>query len=210
VATVQNNTPHKIIVVLRLPKPVAAFIIRATAIHDAMAANSKTYPSPPLVLTSYATHISALSAAEVLAKTRAAGAVAARITAQKQVSTDIGELQGYVQMVVNADPADADNLAQQAGMFVRSYTHPAKPPLAVKQTQTGVVHVVAKATKGAKLNDWQYSVDGGKTWVSIPSTTKAKTTISGLTPGVEVTYRQRVQTKAGAQDWSQPISALVT
>jgi len=72
------------------------------------------------------------------------------------------------------------------------------------------VHVVAKATKGAKLNDWQYSVDGGKTWVSIPSTTKAKTTISGLTPGVEVTYRQRVQTKAGAQDWSQPISALVT
>ncbi len=41
-ATVQ--TPHKIIVVLKLPKPVAAFIIRATTIHDAMAANSKTYP----------------------------------------------------------------------------------------------------------------------------------------------------------------------
>jgi hypothetical protein len=204
------NSPHKIIVVLKLPNTVAAFIIRATAIHDAMAANSKTYPSPPLVLTTYATHISALSAAETLAKTRAAGAVAARITAQKQVSTDIGELQGYVQSVVNADPTDADSLAQQAGMFVHAYTHPAKPPLAVKQTLTGVVHVVAKAIKGAKTNDWQYSVDGGKTWLSVPSTTSANTTITGLTPGVLVSYRQRPITKAGPQDWSQPISAMVT
>ncbi len=95
-------------------------------------------------------------------------------------------------------------------MFIRNYTHPAKPPLAVKQTSTGIVHVVAKATKGAKTNDWQYSVDGGKTWVSVPSTTKASTSISGLTPGVAVTYRQRIVTKAGPQDWSQPVSATVT
>jgi len=44
----------------------------------------------------------------------------------------------------------------------------------------------------------------------VHTTTKASTSIQNLTPGVSLTYRQRVLLKTGLSDWSQPISALVT
>jgi hypothetical protein len=49
-------------------------------------------------------------------------------------------------------------------------------------------------------HDWQYSSDGGKTWISAPSSLQAKTTLSGLTPLTTVMVRQ---------DWDQPVSAVV-
>jgi len=76
-------------------------------------------------------------------------------------------------------------------------------------TVTGTVEVVAKATKGAKMNDWQYSTDGGKTWIDAPPTSKATTTIPNLTPATTVMFRQRVFTKAGLSNWGQPVSALI-
>jgi hypothetical protein len=47
------------------------------------------------------------------------------------------------------------------------------------------------------------------TWISLPSSLQAKTTISGLTPLTTVMVRHCAVTKAGPQDWSQPISAVV-
>ena len=83
--------------------------------------------------------------------------------------------------------------------------------LAVKPgTVSGTVNIVAKATKGAKQNQWQYSLDGGKTWIDLPPTTKARTAVASLTPGTTVTVRQRVFTKAGVGDWGQPVSQFVT
>jgi hypothetical protein len=57
--------------------------------------------------------------------------------------------------------------------------------------------------------EWQYSVDGGKTWVVAPVTLQAKTTILGLTPGATVTFRYRGVTKTGDGDWSQLITFIV-
>jgi len=74
---------------------------------------------------------------------------------------------------------------------------------------SGSVHAIAKATKGARANEWQYSLDGGKTWFDLLPTTGADTTIHGLTPGTTVSIRQRVLTKAGLTDWGQPVSTLV-
>jgi len=197
-------------VVAKLPRPVADFIIRVSAIHDAFATSSKTYPSPPVTMPVFASHIATLTTAETAVKTRAAGTVADRDAARKAVVIDVGLLQGYAQQAVNADPANADALAQDAGMTVRKSTRPAKPPLAAKPASTGAVHLVAKAIKGGKSNEWQYSADGGKTWVSVPSSTQAKTSITGLQVGALVSFRHRAVTKAGPQDWSQVISATVT
>jgi hypothetical protein len=85
-----------------------------------------------------------------------------------------------------------------------------KPSLATKQTLSGAVHVVAKATKGAKADNWQYSTDGGKTWLSAPTSTKSTTLITRLTPGGTLTVRHQAVTKAGPLDWSQPVTAIVT
>lgn len=57
--------------------------------------------------------------------------------------------------------------------------------------------------------EWQYSTDGGHTWVVVPSTLQARTTVSGLTPGATVQFRVRPVTKTGEGDWSQPTSLIV-
>ncbi len=84
-----------------------------------------------------------------------------------------------------------------------------KQDLAVKQTISGAVHVIAKATKGAKAYDWQLSTDGGKTWQSAPSTTKSSTIIAGLVLATIVSFRHRALTTAGAGDWSAIVTAVV-
>jgi hypothetical protein len=115
-----------------------------------------------------------------------------------------------VEQLVNADSANGATIAQDAGMQLRKVPTRNKPLLALnKGATTGTVHVVAKATKGAKANEWQYSLDGGKTWIDMTPTTKANTSIQNLTPGTTVSVRQRVLTKAGQSDWGQPVSTLV-
>jgi len=36
--------------------------------------------------------------------------------------------------------------------------------------------------------DWEYSADGGKTWVLLPSTLQAKTSVTGLAAGTTVQF----------------------
>jgi hypothetical protein len=159
------------------------------------------------VLTS---HIDDLSAKQAATETRTKGAAATRDTARKLVAVDLGSLKDYVGQVVNADPANAESIATEAGMAVRKAKNPAKPPLAAKSSSVGTVKLVAKAIKGGKSNEWQQSSDGGKTWTALPPSTRVATTVTGLQSATTVMFRHRVVTKAGAQDWSQPISAVVS
>ena len=205
-----KNNINTIIVVLKLQQTsVPALLERVTSIVTAMETNKATFPSPTPPLATVKADVAALIGAQTALKNHA-GSRADRDDKQKVVVADAGALHGYVRQVVNADPSNAEILADQASMTLRKASAPTKAALAVKQTVSGVVNVVAKATKGARINEWQYSTDGSKTWIDVPSTTKAKTTIHNLTPGVSVSYRQRVVTKDGTGDWSQPISALVT
>jgi hypothetical protein len=45
--------------------------------------------------------------------------------------------------------------------------------------------------------------------VSVPSTLRARTTVTGLTPGSTVEFRFKSVVKAGESDWSAPVSLLV-
>jgi hypothetical protein len=57
--------------------------------------------------------------------------------------------------------------------------------------------------------EWAYSTDGMKTWVSMPFTTKATTTIFGLVPGSTVHFRYRPVTKDGVGNWSDRAAIIV-
>jgi hypothetical protein len=70
-----------------------------------------------------------------------------------------------------------------------------------------ILHAVSAARRASY--EWQYSTDGGKTWVQAPGTLQTKTTIAGLTPGVTVTFRYRALTKTGEGDWSLPTQIMV-
>jgi hypothetical protein len=205
-----NKSSRTIRVILKMPIKVADFIVRAQTIHDTMAANPKTFPSPSPALTVLAADIADLVTKEASARARTVGAVADRDAARKAVSDDLSGEQAYVEQLVNADPANGAIIAQDAGMQLRKVLSRNKPDLALKKgAVSGAVRVFAKATKGARANEWQQSLDGGKTWIDLPPTTKASTAIQNLTPGVTVSIRQRVLTKAGQSDWGQPVSTLV-
>lgn len=206
--TTSTNIP---IVVLGLPKTnsVPALIVRANVIKDAMTSNATTFPSPVPPLATVVALIAGLTTAETAYKAHA-GTRADRDSARTALLAALKQLHTYVQQLASASPAQADVIAQDAAMTLRKVGAHSKSDLAVKQTVTGSVHVIAKADKTARSNDWQYSVDGGKTWIDWPSSTKASTTITGLQPGLMVSYRHRPLTKLGPGNWSQPVSALVT
>jgi hypothetical protein len=207
---VANKTTNRIGVALGLPRKVADLLLRAQGIHDAMAANSKTLPSPSPALAVLQTDISTLATKEAAAKTRTPGAVIDRDQALTVLRVDLNSERLYVESVVNANPASAAEIVADAGMSLFKVAAHSKPPLAVKAGATsGTVKIVAKATQGAKANDWQMSTDGGKTWIDLPSTTKASTSVANLTPSTTVQFRQRAITKAGEADWSLPVPHVV-
>ncbi len=73
----------------------------------------------------------------------------------------------------------------------------------------GEVIVRAKAVKGASY-EWQYSLDGGKTWIAMGTTTVANTTLLGMTVATTVMFRFRTTVKKTTSDWSPTISFFVT
>ncbi len=202
---------HKIVVVLglNLKAGINALIMRATAIVTAMQGNPKLFPSPVPSFVQALADIAAFTDAETAYKSHL-GTKAVRDDKKNAVVADMNQYHGYVEQLANANPSQAQVIVAAASMTLKNpATHP-KSDLAVKQKVSGSVEVIAKSVKGARVHSWQYSTDGGKTWIDAPQTTKATTTITGLTPGVTVMYRQRAVTKAGPGDWSQPISAVVT
>jgi hypothetical protein len=160
-------------------------------------------------LAKVASDLAALSAAQAALKNHT-GSRVDRDGAAKVVVSDMSQLHAYVESLANADSEQAETIAGDAAMTIAKRTPHHKPPLAVKQTVSASVKLIAKATPGAKANEWEYSTDGGKTWNYLPPTTQANTTVNDLVPGTVVAYRQRVLLKTGLSDWSQPISALVT
>jgi len=74
---------------------------------------------------------------------------------------------------------------------------------------SGAVKLVTASAGPRSSYEWEYSLDGGETWVAVAPTIQARTTVPGLTPGVTVQFRYRTVTKAGAGDWSQTVALMV-
>jgi hypothetical protein len=200
-----------IVVVLGITKstPVSLLIETATSIINAMTANKVTFGTPNPALSSVSAASTALANAQAAFKAHT-GTRAARDDARTALIQQLQLLRDYVQGVASADLAQASTIAEDAAMRLRKSTAHQKSDLSVKGLASGSVKVIAKALKGAAANDFEYSTDGGKTWIAVPTSTKASTTITGLVPGTAVTYRHRPITKSGPGDWSQTVTAIVT
>jgi hypothetical protein len=71
------------------------------------------------------------------------------------------------------------------------------------------VDVVAPTAARRASYEWEYSLDGGKTWIDAGPSLQARKTISALPVGTSVQFRVRGVTKAGPLDWSQPLALMV-
>ena len=200
---------HRVIAALNMPLSVPAFIKGSRAVVTAMA-NNPYFPSPNPPLPTVTKSIDQLDAAEQLAATRAKGAVEARDAARANVVSNLHDLRQYVQSRADADPANAEKIITSAGMSVKRSPARTKSDFEAKAGPvSGSVHLVVRAPARRASYEWQWSIDGGKTWQQAPGTLQAKTTIAGLPMGVVCEFRFRSITKGGEGDWSQVIQFLV-
>ena len=205
-----KQSVHHPIAVLVLPKPVPALVTYAQSVVKAMTGNP-SFPSPVPALATVAAAIGALHDAETATLARTKGAAQARNDKRAALVTLLRQLLGYVQTVADADVETADTVIRSAGIAVKK-TGTRKPRVFVAEPGaiSGSAKLIAASAGPRASYEWQYSTDGGKTWVIAPVTLQAKTTILGLTPGATIQFRYRPVTKTGEGDWSQSVSLLVS
>jgi hypothetical protein len=163
--------------------------------------------------------ITVVDDAETLAGTGAKGTARAR-NGQRKI------LMGMLKIVLPLVQAIADQCAtmdaaiaaiEESGFVVAIVTRRIKPILAAKQSQAGApVVLVANATALGAIRtrknffNWQFSVDGGLTWVTVPSTPKSKTSIANLTPLTHYSFRVSLTDSSGVMgEWSPVVGLLV-
>lgn len=205
-----SKSIHRSLAILKLPRPVPAFITFAQSVVTAMTNNTNfSSPTPPLSTITAA--ITALQSAEAGALSRLKGAVTARNDKKAALVALLQSLRTYVQNTADADADNSAAIIQSAGLPVKKVpAHKTRVFVAEQGPLTGSVKIVAPSAGPRSCYDWQYSSDGGKTWVDAPSTTQAKTTLENLTAGTTVLFRYRAVTPKGGQgDWAQPVALLV-
>jgi len=197
------------VVSLKLPRRMADLITFAQAIAKAMTSNP-SFPTPTPTLAALLAAIDDLQIAETAALSRVKGAVAVRNDKRAALVRLLKQLKAYVQAVADANADNGGAIIQSAALTVRKT--PARKPRvfeAVQGTLSGSAKLLA-ASAGARASyEWEYSTDGGKTWVAVPGTLQAKTIVTGLLAGSTVMFRYKAIVKTGAGDWSQPIALLV-
>ena len=207
--TAKVKLPRRSLATLNLPRTVPALITYAGAIVKSMT-NNPSFPSPTPSLATVLASIAALQTAEQSALARTKGAVAARNEQKTVVVGQLEQLKGYAQSVADANLENGVSIINGAGMAARKT--PAGHPH-VLAARPGPVAGSAKLTAPAAArrasHNWEYSTDGGKTWVVMPSTLQSKTSMTGLPSGTIVQFRSCPVTKAGQGDWSAPVSLLV-
>ena len=197
------------IVVLNLPTAVPAFIVRVRHVILVMTSN-KWLPNLPVPMATVTADVDKLAASEALTRKGTYGAAATRDLDRKTVENHCVLLKGYVQSIVNANVESANAIASSAGMSIKQSTTPQKPELQALMGPTpDEVILRAKAPPKRAAYEWQYSADGGMTWITIGTTTVAETRVSGLTAGATYLFRFRTTHKKTTGAWSQTISFIV-
>ncbi len=198
------------------PKKLPFFLAVMQAISASMLAHATTFAGSPVDLTMFKTQVGNLASAQQAARVRGPGLVAARTEALQIVSGSVELLRAFVEQLCNSSPEQAATIAQAASMQIRTTALRAKVPLRARQgDQSGVVILYASVAllvtgKGGRYFNWEYSLDGGKTWITVASTPKAKTTVTGLPALTTVVFRVSVtDNKVGQGPWTAAVPFLV-
>jgi hypothetical protein len=200
---------HRVLAVLNLPEHVPDQIKNGEAVQAALT-NNPNFPLPDPIIAAFNDALTKYSAAETAAQTRAKGTIASRNAAKVVYVGALHALKARVQQVADANPEQAEAIITSTSLAVKKSALRQKQGFVAKYGATsGTVHVTAPAAGARASYEWQYSIDGGKTWVDAPNTLQAKTTISNLPVATVVEFRYRVTTKTGQGDWSLPTSLLV-
>jgi hypothetical protein len=181
-------------------------VTHAQSVVGAMTDNPH-FPAPLPALWVVSKAVSDLRTAETAALTRAQGTIDTRNDERRMLVSLLHQLRAYVQVIADADPRNGAFIIESAGLAVRK--RPARRPRvfsAKPGAESGEVKLIAPSAGHRSAYEWEYSIDGGATWLAMAPTLQAKTSITGLTPGSSVQFKYRWVDKSGASSWSQPIT----
>jgi hypothetical protein len=207
------TSKEKVTVVFNITKlrRLGDFRYKATGIAGDLDANSAIFTALDPTIIVFNGHVTTLDDKQALVVQRKVGAVADRNAAYTVVYGDIRKWQRYVQGLVDDSPGTEQALiiATSSGFDVKINGVFEKPPLRAVETNPGVVKLLAKA-RGAKVAyEWQMSTNNAVTWVNLPTTLVAHTTVSGLTQGTRYLFRMRAITSGGTEAYTSPVSIVI-
>jgi hypothetical protein len=194
---------------LSLPTTVLALIAYAQGIVKALTGNA-SLPNPIPTVAALTAAIDDLAAAQTAALTRIKGAVTTRNERRAALLGLLRQLRGNVQAAADANPDSGGTIIESAGIALKKpQTRPARVFAAAPSGLSGSVKLVAPSAAARSSYEWEYSTDGGATWVTAPPSLQAKTVVPGMKTGTVVQFRYRSVVKGGAANWSPPVSLLV-
>jgi len=187
---------------------------------NGMNADKTTYGSAPVALPAFYTLITDVVSAQGQVDTRVIGAAAVRNAKRDLLWSAMENQRVYVQLLGDKDPANAVSLIQNAGLLVAKVTPRSKALLTLTNGHASgsvdcdvnmrLLMAASSKPKQGKTVNWQYTLDGSKTFNGLPSTPKGHTTILGLTPATWVGVRVSVTTTTeGVGPWSDVVTLLV-
>jgi len=209
------STKRRLRAVLKINKNnIPLLLALAQVIYSKMLAGGTLFSSSPIAFATVQSQIEDLSDAQAGVRLRTV--MASTRNAERDVLlTTLETLLMYVQGLSDNSPEGAA-IIEAAGMTVAAFRKPAKPPLGVKLGKiSGNVVLSANAdllagkSRRKRFFNWSWSIDGGKSWQSAPSTPYAKTTIEGLPLLTSCSFRVSVTDASGQGPWTDSVSIVV-
>jgi hypothetical protein len=199
---------------------IPAVLTRAQAMHNGLDADKVTYAGANPALPTFLTYIVNLTTAQQAVVTRVKGAAAARDVQRDILFTAMDTERIFVQGLADASPGHALALIQNAGLLVAQVTAHSKPILKLALgKQPGSVDCDANVglligagtakPRQSKFFNWSYTLDGGKSFLTAPSTPTGKTTLFNLPLLTQVGVRINLNNMSGPGEWSQVVYILV-
>lgn len=197
---------------------IPVVIERATAMHDGMFADTAVYTGPIPSLLVFLGLIQNLVAAQKLVPAGTKGMAAKRNVERDILFTGMESERMFVQTLADASPLHAIAIIQNAGLLVAGLPLRAKPVLALALgKQSGSVHCDANVGQlagpgkihRARFFNWEYTVDGGVSFITATPSPTGKTTLHNLAPLTTVGVRVNLHDLTGPGPWSQVVTILV-
>jgi hypothetical protein len=198
----------RFVIALLLPGNVAALILYGRQVWSCVSLHPTYFPTPSPPIATATANLDALQAAEALVPHGGSSAVEERDLKQGVVESDLKAFKAYLLALCLANPAMADAFIAAAGLQQGKRTPFAKPFLAARMGKIpNQVILRAKAVANRSVSYcWQYSTDGGKTWLTIGTTTVAHTSLLNTTPLTTYLFRFQSTVKQVTSAWSQTIT----
>ena len=201
-------------------KDVPGVIDRAWAIHIGMGADPGTYVAPEPSLPEFLVLLEDLVEAQQAVKQRAIGKAAARNVQRDLLWAAMQSECLYVQRLADAAGVACESIIINAGFVIAGDTSHSKALLTLRNgSVSGVVEceanvgllvrTEAKKPSGYRFFNWELTLNGGETFLTLPSTPRGSTTIRNLTPLTRVGVRVSMTTFEGTSPWSQVVTILV-